>query len=249
LKIIQAITFDFWGTLYRSARSNNSNRTLVLQKALREAGLLAISDEKVIEAIKETWNEWVRVWENEHRTLGAAEWLDSVQTLLDFQLTDEMRPYVLQELEDVVLDGNTQPIAGVVEMIPELAKQYRLGIISDTGVTSGKTLSKLLEREGLLKHFTSLVFSDEINSSKPASIPFKTAMEGLSALPHQAVHVGDLRRTDVAGANNFGMWSIRFTGYQDDTKDEYGEASVVLNDYANMPTALKKLETLAEQRG
>jgi len=249
LKNIQAITFDFWGTLYRSARSNNSNRTSVLQNAIREAGLAAIPEEKVIEAIKETWKGWVRVWENEHRTWGAAEWLDSMQTLLDFQLPDNMRPYVLQELEDVVLDGNTQPIAGVVKMIPELAKQYRLGIISDTGVTSGKTLSKLLEREGLLKHFTSLVFSDEINSSKPASIPFQTAMEGLSALPQQAVHVGDLRRTDVAGANNFGMWSIRFTGYQDDTQVEFGEASIVLIDYANMPAALEKLETLAEQKG
>jgi len=249
LKNIQAITFDFWGTLYRSAKTNNSNRTKVVQKAINKAGLAAIPDEEIIDAIKETWKGWVYVWKNEHRTWGATEWLDSVQTLLNFQLPDDVRPYVLQELEDVVLDGNTQAIAGVMEMIPELAKQYRLGIISDTGVTSGRTLSKLLERDGILKHFTSLVFSDEVNSSKPASVPFQTALEKLSALPQQAVHVGDLRRTDVAGANNFGMWSIRFTGYQDDTQIKFGEASIVLNEYINMPNALEILEKLAEQKG
>jgi putative hydrolase of the HAD superfamily len=249
LKNIQAITFDFWGTLYSSARSNNSNRTKVLQRALAEAGLVAISQEKLDASIKITWGEWVRVWETEHRTWGAGEWLDSMQNLLQFQLPDELHCKVLQELEDVVLDGNTQLIDGVSEMIPVLAKQYRLGIISDTGVSSGKTLSKLVERDGLLKYFTSLVFSDELGSSKPAAQPFQTALAELSAQPRQAVHVGDLRRTDVAGANNAGMWSIRFTGYQDDPRMEFGEASIVLANYANISAALEQLETLSEQKG
>jgi putative hydrolase of the HAD superfamily len=249
MKNIQAITFDFWGTLYRSARTNNSNRTLIVKNAIREAGLADIPDEKVIEAIEEAWKRWVHVWENEHRTWGAAEWVDTMQALLEFDLPGDIRPRVLQELEEVVLDGNTQPIAGVVEMIPELAKQYRLGIISDTGVTSGKTLNKLLEREGLLRFFKKLVYSDEINSSKPAAQPFQAALSGLGVEPQQAVHVGDLRRTDVAGANRMGMWSIRFTGYQDDERVEFGEANIVLADYANMSDALAKLEVLAGQEG
>ena len=249
MKNILAITFDFWGTLYSSARSNNSTRTKVLQNVMYEAGLAEISEEKLHDAIKTTWGEWVKVWENDHRTWGAAEWLDSMQSLLQFQLPIELRSKVLQELEDAVLDGNTQPIAGVTKMIPSLAKQYRLGIISDTGISSGKTLSKLLERDGLLEYFTNLVFSDEIGSSKPAAQPFQAALSGLNVQPQQAVHIGDLRRTDVAGANQFGMWSIRFTGYQDDPRVEFGEASIVLQDYANMPAALEQLESLAEQRG
>ena len=249
MKNIKAITFDFWGTLYSSARSNNSNRGTILQNAIQQAGLAPISEEIMQDAIKASWGEWVWVWENEHRTWGAGEWLDTMEKLLGVQLTKSVHPQVLKELEEVVLDGNTRPINGIVELIPELAKEYRLGIISDTGISSGKTLSKLLEREGLLRYFSSLIFSDELGSSKPAAQPFQAALLGLGVQPQQAVHVGDLRRTDVAGANNSGMWSIRFTGYQDDPREEFGEASIVLADYADMPAALKQLDKLAEQRG
>jgi putative hydrolase of the HAD superfamily len=249
LNSIKAITFDFWGTLFSSARTNNYNRTAVLQNAFQKAGITPITEEKINTAIKATWGEWVRVWEKEHRTWGAAEWLDTMQKMLNFHLPDEMRPQVLGDLEEVVLDGNTQPIAGVIEMIPSLAKHYKLGIISDTGVSSGKTLSKLLAREDLLKHFTCLIFSDEIGSSKPAAPPFQAALSGLGVQPQQAVHVGDLRRTDVAGANSMGMWSIRFIGYQDDPRIEFGEASIVLADYVNMTAALGQLKALAEQKG
>ncbi len=249
MKNIHAITFDFWGTLYSSARSNNSNRTKVLQNAICEAGLTAIPEDTLLDAIKTTWGEWVNVWENEYRTWGAGEWLDMMQSSLEFQLPDELQSKVLKELEDVVLDGNTQLIDGVSDMIPAVAKQYQLGIISDTGVSSGKTLRKLLERDGLLEYFTSQVFSDEVGSSKPAARPFQAALAGMGVQPQQAVHVGDLRRTDVAGANHFGMWSIRFTGYQNDPRVEFGEASIVLQDYAQMPAALEQLEALVKQRG
>jgi len=246
LKNIQAITFDFWGTLFYNARTNSSRRTIVLQNAIQQAGLAFIPEEEILAAIKSTWSVWLHVWENEYRTSGASEWLDSMQELLGFQLPTNIRPRVLQELEDVVLDGNTLPIEGVVDLIPLLAKEYRLGIISDTWVSSGKTLSKLLEREGLLKHFTSLVFSDEINNSKPSAVLFKTALDDLSARPQQAVHVGDLSRTDVAGANQFGMWSIRFNGYQDDPPAEFGEANIILAGYSKMPAALELLESLTQ---
>jgi len=247
LNTIHAITFDFWGTLYQSIVTNNTNRTKVLQEAILEAGLPAIPEEKIIIAIKKTWKGWVHIWENEQRTWGASEWLVSMQNLLEIEFPENMIPGIIQDLEHVVLDGNTKPINGVLEMIPSLAKEYRLGIISDTGVSSGRTLCKLLEKDGILKYFSSLVFSDEVGKSKPANLPYKKALEALSASPKQAVHVGDLRRTDVAGAANFGMWSIRFTGYQDDPREEFGEATVILADYKDMQNALDHIDHLARQ--
>lgn len=249
MKNIKAITFDFWGTLFSSAKSNNSARLKIVQKALIQAGLPPVLDSEMQTAVKTTWGEWVKVWETEYRTLGACEWLSTMEKLLNFQIPQNERNQLLNELEEVVLDGNTQPINGVAKMIPLLAKDYRLGIISDTGISSGKTLSKLLEREGLLSFFSSLVFSDEVGSSKPAILPFQTALSDLHVLPQQAVHVGDLRRTDVAGANNSGMWSIRFTGFQDDLRIEFGEASIVLADYAEMPAALEQIELFAGKKG
>jgi FMN phosphatase YigB (HAD superfamily) len=55
--------------------------------------------------------------------------------------------------------------------------------------------------------------------------------------PANAAHVGDMRRTDVAGARALGMRAIRFRGFSDDTGEE-PEADLVLEDLAALPEAL-----------
>jgi putative hydrolase of the HAD superfamily len=247
LKTIQAITFDFWGTLYYSIHPNNTGRVSALQKALQAAGQPALPAEILEQAIQTSWQEWVRVWEEEHRTWGAVDWLAHLKQLLGFQLPGHIETDLIQELEEVLLDGNTQPIQGVLQMIPALAGQYRLGLISDTGISSGKTLSKLLARDGLLPYFSCLIYSDEVHKSKPDPIPFQAALQGLGKEAHQTVHVGDLRRTDITGARNAGLWSIRFSGHQDDAHIEYGDGDVVLADYEQMPAALQTIEELAQR--
>jgi FMN phosphatase YigB (HAD superfamily) len=42
------------------------------------------------------------------------------------------------------------------------------------------------------------------------------------------VHVGDLRRTDVAGARDMGMHAARFKGVHDDLSDA-SEAAIVID--------------------
>lgn len=44
----------------------------------------------------------------------------------------------------------------------------RLGIVCDVGFTGGELLRGLLEREGLLRHFSGWAFSDEVGHYKPA---------------------------------------------------------------------------------
>jgi FMN phosphatase YigB (HAD superfamily) len=46
---------------------------------------------------------------------------------------------------------------------------------------------------------------------------FRHALDGLGgADPAEAAHVGDLRRTDVAGARAVGMVAVRYSGVADD---------------------------------
>jgi len=97
---------------------------------------------------------------------------------------------------------------GVIETIEALKPEYKLGIISDTGITHGKVIRKYLENTGIFNHFSSTIFSDELGYSKPHQIPFQTALKELDVKPHEAVHVGDLLRTDVAGAKNIGMKAV-----------------------------------------
>ena len=83
-----------------------------------------------------------------------------------------------------------------------------MGIISDTGVTPGSIIRDHLEDQALLHYFTSTVFSDEVGYCKPDPKVFEKALNELEASPEEAAHVGDLLRTDVAGAKAIGMNAV-----------------------------------------
>ena len=64
------------------------------------------------------------------------------------------------------------------------------------------------------------------------------ALEGMGDVrPFKAAHVGDLKRTDVVGARNIGMTSVRFRGANDDQEDEL-EADCVIDHLSELPSML-----------
>ena len=86
--------------------------------------------------------------------------------------------------------------------------------------TPSVALRHHLERHGVLELFDHFSFSDEVGWYKPAPTIFRHALDGLGGVdPSRAAHVGDLRRTDVAGARAMGMTSVRYRGIYDDTSD------------------------------
>jgi FMN phosphatase YigB (HAD superfamily) len=103
----------------------------------------------------------------------------------------------------------------------------RTALIGDTGFSPGRVVRTLLDRVGLLPHLEVQIFSDEVRAPKPHSIPFRAALEGLGVEAHDAVHVGDLRRSDVAGARAAGMRSVRFRGRNDDADEARTAAGVI----------------------
>ncbi len=110
------------------------------------------------------------------------------------------------EIENASLLADLELLPGVRETIPALAAAgYRLGIISDTSLTTGRILRSFLEKDGLLDCFTALTFSDETGYPKPDRRMFESTLAELGADPAQAVHVGDTPRTDIAGAKALGM--------------------------------------------
>ncbi|MBI2708240.1 MAG: hypothetical protein HYX34_00885, partial [Actinobacteria bacterium] len=59
--------------------------------------------------------------------------------------------------------------------------------------------------------------------------------------PRATAHVGDLRRTDVAGAQALGILAVRYSGVFDDPPPPDGppvEADHVIADHAELPAVL-----------
>ena len=73
-----------------------------------------------------------------------------------------------------------------------------------------------MEGFGLLRFFDHWSFSDEVGCFKPFPPIFEHAMAGLGVDdPGAIAHVGDGRRTDVAGALAMGMIAVRATWFAD----------------------------------
>jgi putative hydrolase of the HAD superfamily len=131
-------------------------------------------------------------------------------------------------------------IGGVLAALS--ARGVRVGIVCDVGFTGGALLRDLLARESLLEHFDGWSFSDETGHYKPSPAAFEAALAALRALPEEAMHVGDLRRTDVAGAAALGMKTVRYRGMHDDADEASGvEADFVIDSHLELVEVVDRL--------
>jgi len=91
-----------------------------------------------------------------------------------------------------------------------------MALICDTGLTPGRVVRQHLDRLGLLAPLQAELFSDEVGAPKPDERIFRSALSELGVAARGAVHVGDLRRTDVARTRKVGMTSVRLSASHDD---------------------------------
>ncbi|HEX3238592.1 MAG TPA: HAD family hydrolase [Solirubrobacterales bacterium] len=119
---------------------------------------------------------------------------------------------------------------GAAETVAALAGAgVQLGIVCDVGVTESVHLRAALERAGVLRHFRGWAFSDEVGHYKPSAEIFRHMLDQFALGEGDVVwHVGDLRRTDVAGARVSGLVPIRYRGLNDDNSDA-PEADLVID--------------------
>jgi len=94
----------------------------------------------------------------------------------------------------------------------------------------------LLTAEDLLDLFDVTVFSDEQGTYKPDVRIFEHTLSTLGVGADAAVHVGDRRRTDVAGALDAGMGAVRYRAVFDDLDASYRDAPLVIDDHRALET-------------
>ncbi|MEI2697671.1 MAG: HAD family hydrolase [Microthrixaceae bacterium] len=126
---------------------------------------------------------------------------------------------------------------------PAVRRGSASGSSATSGLAPSATLRRILAGHGLLGFFDHWSFSDEVGTFKPDPVIFEHALGRTRrrADPSEAAHVGDLRRTDVAGAQR--SWACTLgalrgrrstiPGPADDGTDAV-EARVVLGDHAEV---------------
>jgi len=239
--MITAVTFDLWDTLVteRDLLDRMALRATRLRETLAPFGVYP-GDEELERAFGESWRNFDRVWTGEHRTPTTAESTDVVLGELGVDAPAATRAAITRMMEDLVVEVPPVPVAGAAEVLAELAGRYRLGLVSDTGLSPGRALRLVLERLGLLKHLTFLYFSDEGGMSKPDPRVFALVLEKLGAQPREAVHVGDILRTDIVGAQRAGMRTVHFVGVNA-SDAAWSTADRVIERLSDLPQALGEL--------
>ena len=204
--MIKAVTFDLWNTLLED-KHFNAPRLQATAEALRDHGTPR-SPEEIREAYRSAARAYRREWEEDRRHMTVDRRIIHMLRELKVEPEEGLIQEMINRFEDCFIDDPPALKEGVEETLNDLSGRYRLGIISDTGVTPGDLIREHLDGRGLLTHFASTVFSDETGYCKPHPLQFRKALRELDAEPHEAIHVGDLLRTDIAGAQAIGMKAV-----------------------------------------
>lgn len=213
---ITAITFDFWQTLYKNRPVDLNTRMRQMQADLNRSSGQNFNLDAVKAAARVARDTWNETWAQEHRTLSAHDWLTIMLTELQATIPLDGLQDIIRRMEENLLEEPPEVVPDAPAVLAELSTRYRLAVISDTGLTPGRVLRQILEQDGLLPYFTHLTFSDELGRSKPHVEAFQATLTALNVTPAAGVHVGDLLRTDVAGAQSIGMRGVQYVGVMRD---------------------------------
>jgi putative hydrolase of the HAD superfamily len=239
---VTAVTFDFWNTLARVPAGKGvmtEARLRAVARACEGCGV-EIGAEQLAAVLEDVSRSYESAWDagtHFHPRQGA----EMLVAALGVEGAAE------ETIGEAFLGaGRTVELALAPDIVPCLdalaERGVRIGIVCDVGFSGGELLREILAREGVLDRFSGWAFSDEVGHYKPAPEAFAAALAALGAEPAEAMHVGDLRRTDIAGASAHGMRTARYRALHDDPgATGEPEADFVIDSHLELPPLLDRL--------
>jgi HAD superfamily hydrolase (TIGR01549 family) len=232
-----AVTFDFWNTLMvQDPVAARAHRRAAWRLELFARGH-DVPDEVLdtvfvhaAERFDESWRAGVQ-YTFEHA-------IDDASRLLGADLSPDDVEALRRAWREASATASVRLTDGAAHVVTALHEAgVRTAVICDVGMAPSSTLRTYLHRVDLNGRFGHFSFSDEVGVYKPDRRIFEHALAGLGVDdPARALHVGDIRRTDVAGARSMGMTSVRYRGASDDPDplEPNGEADHVIDDLRDL---------------
>ncbi|MBK6737835.1 MAG: HAD family hydrolase [Haliea sp.] len=199
MKMIKAISLDFWGTIAVFNPQYSSARTRYL------SDLFGVSEDEASARYKRVKRDF------DHRAeqAGAAVTpLVAVKTLLGECPGNAAS--ILRDIEQLVRDHPPLLHPEIPELLMRLNRAgYVVGVSSNTNFLAGKLIQSIFN---LAWDFA--VFSDELGVSKPDPDFFSTVVVQVNALssrtirPGNVIHIGDSAVCDLDGAMTAGLQGL-----------------------------------------
>tara|TARA_R110001599_G_scaffold66694_8_gene188676 strand:+ start:13706 stop:14461 length:756 start_codon:yes stop_codon:yes gene_type:complete len=239
---ISAVSFDLWDTVLddesdEAARAKQGLQTKVetrhrmLLDALQKHHDVTCAEIDVAYGVANA--AFYKAWQEDSITWTCHERLQVLLDGLSMSLPEDELSQLADAMGALEVDVPPDLLPGVKAAIQTLAENYQLCVVSDTIITPGTGLRRILDHHGLADYFAAFAFSDEVGRSKPHESIFMAACAGLDVEPDQVVHIGDRDNKDILGAQALGMKAILYTGKRD--QDRFTtSADVVCEDHADL---------------
>ena len=217
--MIKAISFDFYNTLVRFWPPLDA----IQQSACREFGLnvskpaveqgYAVADvffnaENARRSLSQRTDEERLVFFSEYEQIL----LKNAGLSVSLDLARQIWKMAIAVPKDFIAFEDTLPTLAALK-----AKGYKLGVLSNLR----RDMDELCQRLGMAPYLDFCINSEEAGAEKPYPPMFLAALERVSALPEETVHVGDQYGSDVEGARGVGMYAVLIDrgGWQTEVKD------------------------------
>lgn len=245
---ISAVTFDLWQTLLMDNQEQGRARMQVrldgAVAALAAAGR-TFSDEHVREAYRACYRTCHAIREEE-KDVSFDQQVAFFIEHIEEGLVDKLPEDAVAEITTTYCDSFYVFPPRVHQDALETLRQvktdgYRVGLISNTGMTPGYAFRTFLKENGLAQYFDVMAYSDEMLMAKPSVPMFQRTLEELGAEPEETVHVGDHLRNDVLGAKEAGLLTIWIETYDDRREAVEVEPDITVKTLGEVAEGVRRL--------
>lgn len=207
-------SFDLWLTLIKSNPEFKQKRAEYFFKHFNRKKL---SLDRVIEIIRNVDIMCNTVNECTGRSIDAFEMYAMILHKLEYDMsqigTSELVS-IYHNCDQIM--QHYPPEIYSEETIPSLIKLKELGaslsILSNTGFIKGQSLKSHLQRLNIAHLFDFMIFSDQVDLSKPSVELFEFMIIKSRHLHQHILHIGDSVSADKVGANKAGIASLIIHG-------------------------------------
>jgi putative hydrolase of the HAD superfamily len=247
--MITAITFDLWDTLIHDDSDEPKRKRMGLRTKRAERRHMVWQALNEVESIDEATatlaydvmeSAFNHVWHVQHVNWTVRERVDVILAGLRRTLPAKAIDAIVRAHEEMELEVMPDPVPGAAEAVADLARDFRLAVVSDAIVSPGRCLRRWLDANGMKEYFTGFAFSDEVGHSKPHRSMFESAASQLGVALGEIVHIGDRDHNDVKGPHALGMKAILFTATRDRDRDTT-TADAICSSHAELPSVVRAL--------
>lgn len=196
--MIKAIVFDLWNTLI------NGSKMIDIEKGLAER----LNEFNF--SPYHFFNFGHGTWMSDGKGI-AEKYFEEYCTENDI---DKKHIVTLEEYWNSIREEKNILINGMPKLVKKLKKNYKLGLLSNTGL-SGK---EIFESKEIKNHFDVITYSFEEWIVKPNENIYARVCRRLDVKPSEAIFIDDIQ-SFVNGAKYLGMDGILFKGVKDLKKE------------------------------